>query len=272
MKNAIVYLVRSSEKDIEEFVESIRSLENFFFKNNPADIICFHEKTLNNYIPTINNRINTNIKYIEIEFSIPDSNKNLEIPEFYPHPTHGNGPIAYGHPGFTLGYRHMCRFFAGEIFKNQNLNEYKFIMRMDTDSKILRPVQYNVFDYMLSNNKYYGFIADAVQLDNPKVCENLSSGALDWFNLNKSACLKQPIKDIEEHRIYYTNFEICDLNWFKNSKYLDFYDFIDHLGGIYTNRWGDHVIRYLGVNMLMEDVNKYPIYNIAYQHGATYNI
>lgn len=272
MKNAIVYLVRTSEKDIQDFLESITSLENYFLCKNQSEIVCFHENSFLKHINYINSKIKLNIRYIEIEFSIPESNKNLNIPEFYPHPTHGNGPIAYGHPGFNLGYRHMCRFFAGEVFKNKILDEYKFIMRMDTDSRILKNVEYNVFEYMNINNKYYGFIAAAIQLDNPKVCEGLWQDSKEWFDLNKNICLKEPFKDIEEYKIYYTNFEICELNWFRNSKYLDFYNFIDKKGGIYTKRWGDHVIRYLGVNMLMDDPNKYPIYNIAYQHGAKYNI
>lgn len=272
MKNAIIYLVRTSEKDIEDFLESLSSLQQYFLPKNKAEVLCFHENSLSKYLPYINSKINLNIKFIEIEFSIPEFNKNLNIPEFYPHPTHGNGPIAYGHPGFDLGYRHMCRFFAGEIFKNKNLNEYRFIMRMDTDSRILKNVDYNVFEYMDINNKYYGFISDAVQLDNPKVCEDLWANAKKWFDFNKGVCLKEPFKEIEEYKIYYTNFEICELAWFRNSKYLDFYNFIDEIGGIYTKRWGDHVIRYLGVNMLMNEDNKYPIYNIGYQHGAKYNI
>ena len=272
MKNAIIYLIRSSQKDISEFIQSVESLKNFFLNKNKAEIICFHEEDLIPYVNYINDQVKLDLKYIQIKFDIPDINKHLNIPEFYPHPTHGNGPIAYGHPGFSLGYRHMCRFFAGEIFKNLNLKDYEYIMRMDTDSKILREVGYNVFEYMKLNKLYYGFIAPAVQLDNPKVCIGLWEKSLEWFNNNKNSCLKEPLKEIEEYKIYYTNFEICSLEWFKNSKYLDFFDFIDRQGGIYTNRWGDHVIRYLGINMLMKDEFKYPIYNIAYKHGATYNI
>jgi hypothetical protein len=81
----------------------------------------------------------------------------------------------------------------------------------------------------------------------------------------------EPFKDIPQYKLYYTNFEICNLDWFKNSNYDRFYNYIDKIGGIYTSRWGDHIIRYLGVNMLMPEENKFPIYNIAYKHGATYN-
>lgn len=271
MKNAVVYLVRASDKDVSEFIQSIESIKRFFIEKNEVDIICFHEEDLCPHINKINGQVKVNLKYVQIKFQIPDINKHLNIPEFYPHPTHGNGPIAYGHPGFTLGYRHMCRFFAGEIFRNDILNDYNYIMRMDTDSKVLRQVDYNVFDYMSTNDLYYGFIANAVQLDNPKVCIGLWAKSLEWSNSNKEACLKEPLKEIEEYKLYYTNFEICKLEWFKKSKYLDFFDYIDSAGGIYTNRWGDHVIRYIGVNMLMEDNHKYPIYDIAYQHGAIYN-
>jgi hypothetical protein len=44
--------------------------------------------------------------------------------------------------------------------------------------------------------------------------------------------------DIEENKMYYTNFEVCNLKWFNGKDYMDFYDKIDKSGGIMTGRWG----------------------------------
>jgi len=270
-KDCIVYLLRAAQRDVDLFISSVKSLERHFFSKNDVDVLCFHERDLLPYISQILNSVETKIKFIKIEFSIPESNNHLDIPSFYPHPTHGNGPIAWGHPGFSLGYRHMCRFFSGEIFKRQELNEYRFYMRMDNDSFILKDVTYNVFDYMESNKKHYGFIAPAVQYDHPKVSEGLWDESLEWYNKNKNICVLEPLKDIELYKMYYTNFEICSLEWFKTGNYMKYYDFIDSLGGFFTKRWGDAIVRYLGVNLLMHEDNKYPIYDIAYRHGDSYN-
>lgn len=271
-KNCIIYLLRASDEDVQLFIQSIKSLEINFLPNNPVDILCFHENDLYEYINLINKSVDILIKFHEISFEVPSYNKHLNIPNFFPHPTHGNGPIEWGHPGFPMGYRHMCRFYSGEVFNLPILKDYEYYMRMDNDSFILKNVNYNVFDYMKNNNKFYAYIAPAVQFDNPKVSEGLWEYSQQWYINNKENCILQPIVDIPKYKMYYTNFEICHLNWFKNSLYLEYYKYIDKLGGIYTNRWGDAIIRYLGVNMLMDDNNKYPIHDIAYKHGAVYNI
>ena len=112
MKNCIVYLLRSSIDDINMINKSLSLLENnLMCFTNSFDIIIFHEKDLGE----LKNGIISNHKliYYEIEMGLPDYNDEikLKIPEFYPHPTHANGPVAFGHPGFTIGYRNMCRFF-----------------------------------------------------------------------------------------------------------------------------------------------------------------
>tara|TARA_Y100000296_G_C5156750_1_gene249520 strand:- start:580 stop:1404 length:825 start_codon:yes stop_codon:yes gene_type:complete len=270
-KNCIIYLIRASDKDVDEFIKSIHSLENYFLNNNPCDILCYHEIDLQPYINKIKKEIKTKLNFFEIEFSLPDFYKNFNIPEFFPHPTHGNGPLAWGHPGFGMGYRHMCRFFCGEFYKMPQLDDYKYYMRMDTDSFILGPVNYNVFKYMETNNKNYGYIPTAIQRDNPKVIEDLWNMSLVWYEKNSNICIRSP-EDITEGLMYYTNFEIGNINWFKNSMYKDYYSFLDQSGGIFTKRWGDAPMRFLALSMLMSDEQKYPICNIPYQHGACYNI
>ena len=37
---------------------------------------------------------------------------------------------------FSMGYRHMCRFFSGEIFKHPIMENYDNYLRLDTDSFI----------------------------------------------------------------------------------------------------------------------------------------
>ena len=70
------------------------------------------------------------------------------------------------------------------------------------------------------------------------------------------------------NKMYYTNFEVCNVNWFSSDEYMNFYNKIDESGGIMTHRWGDAPIRYLGVNMYMNPENIYGFENIDYQHGS----
>lgn len=258
-KNCIVYLLDTRNSDINDFIHSISTIESFFIKNNPCDIICFHEKSLVPYISEIKKFLLLPVIFEEIEFNIPEHNKNLEIPEIY-WVEPGNG--------FPIGYRHMCRFFAGEIYKKEILNNYEYYMRMDSDSFLTSIVNYNIFDYMKNHNKYYGYLEGSRDFDHPNAASELWSYALEWYKINKDICFKKPFDDIPEFLIYNTNFEICYIDYFKNSKYVDFYNYIDKIGGIYTKRWGDHIIKMLGLGMLLPDKNKHSITDFGYKHGS----
>ncbi len=73
--------------------------------------------------------------------------------------------------------------------------------------------------------------------------------------------------------IYYTNFEICNIKWFMGEAYMKFFDYIDQIGGIYTGRWGDAPIRYIGVQMLMNGNEKFDFsQSIPYRHGRVREI
>lgn len=259
--NCILYLVRSSEEDLNDFNKSLSLVEkNLTPFTKDLDILIFCEKSFENY----KNQVETNLelKYQEVEFKIPDYPQEIlnEIPEFFPHPTHGNGPIAWGHPGFSIGYRHMCRFFSGEMYKFNIIKNYDYYLRLDTDSFIHTPINYDIFEWAKENECYYGYIAPAVQKDNPKVIEGL------WETVNKMV----PENLIEEGMMFYTNFELGKVSWFLTNKYMEFYNKLERTGGFYTKRWGDAPIKFLGVNLFMDSKHIIPVRGFTYQHGATY--
>jgi alpha 1,2-mannosyltransferase len=254
MKNCVLYLVRTSEKDIEDLILSLDFLYSNLLCLTEADVILFHENDFEKY----KDRIKYPVLFQEVSFKIPDYPKNImdNIPEFYPHPTHGNGPIAWGHPGFSLGYRHMCRFFSGEMYTYDIIKQYDYYLRLDTDSLIHTPLNYDIFQWAENNQCHYGYIEPAVQFDNPKVIE----GLWDLFDT-----------DIPEGKMYYTNFELGKVSFFLDKEYQSFYHKIDKGGGIYTKRWGDAPIKYLGVNMFMNPKHIQPVRGFVYQHGAVYS-
>lgn len=260
--DCVVYLVRSSNQDVEDFNKSLNLLENNLIKfTKDVDVLVFCEKSFDDYKSKV--KTNLELKYQEIEFNVPDYSKEIleSIPELFPHPTHGNGPVAWGHPGFTMGYRHMCRFFSGEIYKNESIKQYDYYLRLDTDSFILTPLGYDLFKWAREKNCYYGYISPAVQKDNPKVIQDL------WETVNKIIP-----NNIEDGLMFYTNFELGKTSWFMSSDYMNFYDYLDKTGGFFTKRWGDAPIKYLAVNLLMSSQNIIPVRGFTYQHGAVYKV
>lgn len=262
MRNCIIYLVRSSNQDVEDFNKSLKLLENNLLSQaKNTDVIVFCEESFNDY----KSKVDTNIplKYQQIEFNIPNYSKEIleQIPEFFPHPTHGTGPVAWGHPGFTMGYRHMCRFFSGQLYEFDIVKDYDYYLRLDTDSFIHTPLSYDIFDWAEKNECYYGYIAPAVQVDNPKVVEGLSERVNEIMPNN-----------IPSGTMFYTNFELGKISWFLHSGYMEFYNYLDESGGFYIKRWGDAPIKFLGVNLLMESKNIIPVNGFTYQHGAVYSV
>jgi alpha 1,2-mannosyltransferase len=267
MKTAIVYLLNNNNKDIISFRQSIYLLIKCYYLQFPTDIICFHE----NDFPTQEiNFLQTQlagipIKFIPITFNIPFYNKNIldKIPQYYPHPDYPEAK------GFSLGYRHMCRFFSGEIFKNENLKEYKYVWRLDTDSYILSQINYNVFHKLKNSNCIYGYIN--IQHDHPGVIEGLWEYSKEYFSkINKDHIFQENNINKYKNRVFYTNFEIYDMDWFNRSEYQDYYHYIDSTGGIYTNRWGDASIRYIALNSLADQQSLYFYNDIRYFHQQEY--
>lgn len=265
-KNCIIYLVRSSQDDIEMLNKSLALLYGNLLRHTAADVIIFHEKDFYGFISEI--KAEFEIKYIEVDLERRyPAEIESQIPEFFPHPTHGNGPVAFGHPGFSRGYRNMCRFFSGEYLNY--LQGYKYYLRLDTDSYILSDLGYDIFNWASSKDLIYGYCKQAVQLDNPLVVEGLKEFSVSFADSNSFNIIVHP-NQIENGKMYYTNIELGDADWLKNSNYYNYYKEIDRNGGIYIHRWGDAPIKYIGINMFCDPSKIIPLEGFVYQHGAVY--
>jgi len=251
MNNKIIYLIRNSEKDLKLFEKSIELLQENFLPSNPYPVFVFHEDIEESYF----NRFKIDLTPVRISFEIPDFLQEQNVPELITVP---------GVPfPFTVGYRHMCRFFSGDMYFQEVLADTDYYLRLDNDSFILNPVRYDLFKFMDNREIIYGF--NRVHTDNPLVVDGL-------WELSQEYCegkevLKKPFTDIKHPNIYYTNFEIAKFDWFLQKDYLDYYKFIDKSGGIYHKRWGDAAIKYLGVEMFLEDNKKHCFSDVKYFHG-----
>lgn len=265
-KNCIIYLVRSSQDDVEMLNKSFDLLYKNLLRHTFAEVIVFHEGDFYEFIPNI--VANFEVKYIQVNINHSYS-EDIEflIPEFFPHPTHGNGPIAFGHPGFSRGYRNMCRFFSGEYLNH--IRGYKYYLRLDTDSYILSDLGYDIFSWAENKDLSYGYCAQAIQLDNPLVVKGLKDFSINFIENYQYDVFVDP-KCIESGKMYYTNIEMGHVEDLINSNYYNYYKAIDQMGGIYIHRWGDAPIKYIGINMFLDPSKIIPFEGFVYQHGAIY--
>jgi len=244
MKTAIIYLTHNEPSHLDNLRQSLRSVRNYWTgtrQPSPA-IIVFHEGLSEESLDELRD-IGLVDQLVLVKFEIPPWVDKDRVP-----------PYHFG----TIGYRHMCRFFAGEFLRHPVLQEFDYVWRLDTDSFLTRPLPYNPFEKLAEQKAVYGYLTSFCDI--PEVTTNLLETTNDF--------IQQKLGKLRpfnwERRLYYTNFEILDVDWFRRSGYLDYFDYLDQAGGIYYWRWGDHVIRYLGLEIFGSQTHLFE--NIGYRH------
>jgi len=101
--------------------------------------------------------------------------------------------------------------------------------------------------------------------DRPHVCVGLGDAVKRYFDAvpHVGKCKMPP-----PYRVYYTNFEICDLAWFRGKDWQGYFAAIDHAEGIWRYRWGDAPIRYYGVKHLLPDEVIWHVLDLHYHHQS----
>lgn len=268
IENVIVIMVRSTIEDVTLLNDCLASLEdNLLSTVNDADFIFFVEKDFGDLRRRVSlpSSFKNQSSFVEIDLSLPESvSTRFQISEYFPHPTHSNGPIGFGHPGFSIEYRSMCRFFSGLFFMHESLSNYRNYIRLDTDSKFIEGPDISLFGWLNSKSLYYGYIESAVQQDDKAVVRDLRKNVRQFIGLWKKIRMPSFIGS----RMYYTNFEIGSLDYFRSDVWQSFFSFLDNSGGFYLHRWGDAPVRYAGIWALCPKrrVRKIPI-GFTYFHG-----
>jgi hypothetical protein len=185
--------------------------------------------------------------------------------------------------GKSITYRHMCRFFAGDIARHPALAPFRYYLRLDVDTVLLSALsETDVFAEMAANSWRYGH--GALQCDWHVVTEGLWEVAEAHFGQRLSQRLQPPFRDASclrsagaspgsfNNRIYYNNFEIVDLEFLRSSQYQAFFGAVNAAGGLYTKRWGDAPIRTLAVQALLPPSAVHHFRGALYWHQALFGI
>lgn len=262
IKAAIVYLARSRSKDINDLKHSLSLLDVNFNDKFNYPVIIFHEDINESLMKSIRKATHSNLQFEKVIFEIPEFLNKEEIPEF----------IYVDGFEFSIGYRHMCRFFSGIIFQHAALNQYDYFWRLDTDSFLLDKIDYDVFQFMEKNNYIYGYIH--IIKDEPDAVKSLWDITEKYIKDNKiePTFLQRFISDgIWDRSYYYTNFEISKLDFWRSDEFMSYFNYLDKAGGIYKYRWGDAPIHLLAISMFVPENQVHKFSDIAYQHQSFVN-
>ena len=264
MKNCIVYLVKNHPDYIDQLNDSLVSvasnLEPSF--ESKVDLILFVDPDFPR--GSVNYPGKLQLRFIEVDFSqVPNGLSKYQVPQYFPNP---NAPSEIG---FSIGYRHMCRFYSGSIYSIPEIHEYEYYLRLDTDSQILSSVNYDLFVRVKNKGAVYGFIREGIQFDNPRVCFGLHDESIAWAR-KQGGMRRLRAYLIKRNKMYYTNFELGRVDFFTSENWSSYFQHLDQSNGFMLARWGDAVVKYFGVNVLTGRQQRLALKGFRYGHGAIY--
>ncbi|KAL7517825.1 hypothetical protein ACHAWX_002713 [Stephanocyclus meneghinianus] len=165
---------------------------------------------------------------------------------------------------FSIGYRHMMRWFAILIWEYLASHGYTHVMRMDDDSYLHSQIKYNLFDYMRNNQKRYGFRMPVVE-DSNVPYEMVNSFLNQHPHIITSPDLIASYKQNREIA-FYNNWFIADILFFLSPPASLLLDVIDKSNIIYTNRTGDLAIHSTVVRLFLHPEQIEYFRDFTYEH------
>ncbi|KAG0687921.1 alpha 1,2-mannosyltransferase 2.4.1 [Pichia californica] len=273
-ENATLFtLCRNSE--LYEILDSIEQLENRFNKNFHYDWVFLNDEPFSEeFIELTSNMISGRARYglIPIKhWSYPpyiDEQKAKEIRE-----SRKWASITYG---TSESYRHMCRFNSMFFYKHPIIEEYQYYWRVEPHVNFDCDIIDDPFKFMNNNNKKYGFTISMREL--PNTIETLwetsklyfKKLSYDIFDQVTQNNLVGFISDDNGSSYnlchYWTNFEIANLDIYRNDLYEGYVQHLDHAGGFFYERWGDAPVHSIIFSLMLKREELYLFQNISYEH------
>ena len=182
---------------------------------------------------------------------------------------------------FSIGYRHMVRFFTVGIWDVVSELGYKYVMRLDDDAYVLSPITYNIFAHMAERRLDYGFRLTSWEHGEPakrgefhKFVRDyaLQRGIKPYWGLADS-CPDDRLENFTPERcgqLYtiYNNFFVSNVSFWRRPDVQAFVKHIDASKTIYYNRWGDALWHSVAVQLFLPRERVHMFDDFAYEHTS----
>lgn len=180
-------------------------------------------------------------------------------------------------------YHNMCRFYSREFFKVPELQKYKYYWRIEPNVRFYTDVNYDVFKYLEATKKVYGFtialydIEQSVELLWPETIDFLNTGD-NYKYVNPNGAFQWLVEDLQNpHKTskakgyltchFWSNFEIADMDFFRQDAYMKWAEHLELTGKYYYERWGDAPVHLLGVSLFADKSKVHWFRDIGYWHA-----
>jgi len=269
MNATFVTLARNN--DVWEIARSIRQVEDRFNNKYNYDWVFLNDADFDETFKAVTSALTSgNTRYGKIDRShwgfpdFIDQDKARRVREDM-----HQRKIIYGD---SISYRHMCRYESGFFFRHPLMLEYEWYWRVEPSIELYCDIDYDPFRFMAENKKKYSWVIslyeyvetiptlwDSVKKFMKAHPEHIVEG-------NSMGWLSDDGGDSYNHCHFWSNFEIGNLNWLRSPAYLDFFDFLDHEGGFFYERWGDAPVHSIAAGLMLKTEEIHFFNDIAYYH------
>lgn len=176
----------------------------------------------------------------------------------------------------TYQGRHFTRFLLGHFFNMDHLwRDYDFVWRVPVGSSLECDVDYDVFEYMISNGIKYGWLLMQEEYPHlhPSLIGDVKTYITDPKNnflekksgfLNNAQFLLEDMENPERLRdseyawkmrqcSFFSEFELMDISFFKSKQYQHFFNYLDKQNGIYYETWREPVIKTIATCLFLDN-------------------
>lgn len=265
------FVTLARNEDLWALVGSIREVEDRFNHKYHYDWVFLNDKEFND-----------EFKKVTSAFVSGETHYGLVPPEHWGYPDFidqnkakeareemTRKQIIYG---WSESYRHMCRFESGFFWRNPALDNYKYYWRVEPHIKLMCDIDFDPFTYMRVNKKKYGFTISLYEYQ--ATIETLwetVKGFMKEFPkyVHPNNMLKFISDDGGENYNgchFWSNFEVGDLDFWRSDAYRAFFDYLDHAGGFFYERWGDAPVHSIAAALLLDKEEIHYFEDIGYWH------
>ncbi|MDP2947110.1 MAG: hypothetical protein Q8N88_03265 [Nanoarchaeota archaeon] len=216
----------------------------------PVLITTFGRQYGKRYIKNIHKKIDPSIKFIELPK--PEIPTHIEEKELF----YNRKEIEYvkgRFPKSRIGFLHTNQFITGGIQKLLEMKKYDYVLKMDDDTFIIKPIDFDIFSFMRDGNYKFGpFANKSYDYKNSLDCEiGFREFVKKYIKENNIIPASKTAldKDGNWDNVGILDPTIWDLDIFRNRNWDNWWNYINNSGGIYKYRWGDQEIHILYTRM-----------------------
>ncbi|KAI5290705.1 alpha 1,2-mannosyltransferase 2.4.1 [Ascosphaera acerosa] len=174
--------------------------------------------------------------------------------------------------GSSVSYRHMCRYESGFFFRHPIMLNYDYYWRVEPSVEYFCDIHFDPFRFMREGRKKYSFVIALHEYR--ETVATLWDSVRKFFDANphfvaadnNAAFVSDDGGKSYNMCHFWSNFEIGDLNWLRSDAYLQYFDFLDHEGGFFYERWGDAPVHSIAAAMMLNKSEIQFFDDIAYRH------